>query len=79
MCEDFRLGGISKEVFGRPSRLGQCYLERLRVSGQRLGDIESAALNRLTVWHSLFYNGSDGSMLGGSITDGPATGGNEYG
>jgi GH3 auxin-responsive promoter len=33
---------------------GERYLERLRASGQRLGDIKPAALSPLTDWHSVF-------------------------
>jgi GH3 auxin-responsive promoter len=33
---------------------GERYLERLRVQGQRLGDIKPAALSPLTDWHSVF-------------------------
>jgi hypothetical protein len=33
---------------------GERYLERLRASGQRLGDIKPAALSSLTDWHSVF-------------------------
>ena len=33
---------------------GERYLERLRATGQRLGDIKPAALSPLTDWHSVF-------------------------
>jgi hypothetical protein len=50
-----RLGQLqSAQVEAIASGSGERYLERLRASGQRLGDIKPAALSQLTDWHSVF-------------------------